>query len=178
MKMRIMKLRNTFTKLITMTVALAAIALIGSTWAAGQTESQNNLKQLHLGCIGFVDGQTLRFSAFNPNPPERVSEPVRARVRLYDAAGNVLAQSEEVDLPPGQFRTFDFNRAGLRAAGEPNTGRLQVRAEIIYGFVLTSTLIPSDQFPAAMELIDNSTGRTILVGYQTGSVGWVKISPD
>jgi hypothetical protein len=177
MKRRIMKLRNTLTKLITMTVALAAIALIGSTWAAAQTESQNNLKQLHLGCIGFVDGQTLRFSAFNPNTPEEASEPVRAKVRLYDATGNVLAQSEEVDLAPGQFRTFDFNRAGLRASGEIGAGRLHVRAEIIYGFVATSQQ-PPDQFPAVMELIDSSTGRTILVGYQTGSVGWVKLSPD
>ena len=83
--------------------------------------------------IGFVPGQTLRItvahvsteSRQDQNPPD-----VRVGVWLLDARGRVIAQSDEIAIPPGEFRSFDFNRDSIPLAGEPGTGRLQVRGEI------------------------------------------------
>ena len=159
--MRIMRLRNTFSKLITMTIAVAALALIGSSWmpGGGRTAAQHVKGFGGVTQAGFVPGQTLRVSLFNPNPPERGSASVRAQVRLCDATGNVLARSPEVELPPGQFRSFDFNRADLPLVGEPNTGRLQVRGQIYYLFADGS--VSPDDFLASTEIIDNGTGKTL-----------------
>ncbi len=85
-------------------------------------------------------------------------------MKLYDAQGNLLARSQEVEVPPGQFRTFDFNRDALSAAGEPGTGRLQVRADI--GIRLISLDGSKTYFPTSMEGADNRTGGN----YFTGSV--------
>lgn len=181
-----MTIRNTITKLVTLTMAVAALAVIGSIWAPGQaiatgraTEIDNSAgttAEIALGdgsvrffssSISSVPGQTLRFSVFNPNPPEQGSGGVSGHVKIFDSYGHALAQSEEVELTPGQFRTFDFNRADLRAAGEPGTGRLQVRAEIICRFSDNPEQIPPDSFSVSMELVDNRTGQTT---YYTGTV--------
>lgn len=162
-----MKTLKTTVKLITISIALVGIA---SVWTiaegAGPSQVNPNAYQiLSAGPNGLAHGQTLRFSVLNPHEPERTerrSAPVRARVRLYDAQGNIIAQSEEVIIPPGQFRSFDFNRSEMPLAGEPGTGRLQVRAEIE---ISSPTFVQADGravFPASLELVDNSTGRTAL----------------
>jgi len=77
-----MKIRNATSKLIALTVA--AMAIIGSTWAGrwasatGRTEAQNNLREFHLACVGYVPGKTPRFSVLNPSWPEQRRETVRA----------------------------------------------------------------------------------------------------
>jgi hypothetical protein len=169
-----MKIRNTITKVVTLTMVVAAMAVIGSTVTA---EAQQHVRVFEgISFAGVIPGQMLRFSVLNLNAPEQGSQPARAQVLLYDAQGNVLARSQEVELSPGQFRIFDFNRDDLSPAGDPGTGRLQVRG--VYRLFLDdgSTLTP-EQFPVSMEVVDNRTGKTVL-GYQNGYVGWVKISPD
>jgi hypothetical protein len=172
-----MKVRNTITKLITisMVVAMAvagSLAMEGRAGASGPAAPQNNLKQIALFSppIGFIPGQTLRFSVRNPNAPARGSEPARVQVRLYDAQGNVLAQSEEKAVPAGQFRSFDFNRDDLRLAGEPATGRLQVRAGVGALVSVGGSSTWFDHAPVSMELIENSTGKTEVI--ETPAVGF------
>lgn len=117
--------------------------------------------------MGFVFGQTIRItvahvrtdSGQDQTPPD-----IRVGVWLLDAQGRVIAQSEQLQIPRNEFRSFDFNRAALTLPGEPGTGRLQVHARVVmhvaepYQFTddpnATGLLVPS------LELIDNSTGRT------------------
>ncbi|MBA3713636.1 MAG: hypothetical protein H0W76_14475 [Pyrinomonadaceae bacterium] len=108
--------------------------------------------------LGIVPGQTLRLSLFNPpsSGSETQRHPISAHVKVFDYGGNLLAQSPELVIPPSEFRSFNFSRAALPPAGEPGTGRLQVRVrlELSGSPKATALLVPS------LEIIDNSTGRT------------------
>jgi hypothetical protein len=156
-----MKTRSTITKLIALTVAVAAMAVIGSICWTTEAQHTRLIFATDQGIYGFVPGQTARFSVANLSAPEQGGGPVRAQVKLYDAQGNVLAQSEEVELRPGQFRTFDFNRDDLLVAGEPGTGRLQVRPGIGILKSRDGGSTWPNNIPASMELVDNRTGATI-----------------
>src|SRR5262245_5787570 len=124
-----MKIRNRITKLITLAMAIAAMAVIGSSWTTGRTAAQTNPAPSSLATppVGFVPGQTLRFSVFNPNAPEPGSQPVSAQISVYDATGRLLAQTVPTAILPGHFLICDFKREDLQVAGEPGTGRLEVR---------------------------------------------------
>src|SRR3954471_8067975 len=117
-----MKICNTITKLITITTAVAAMAALSFALmparAAGQVALGNGSVRFMSNSIGFVPGNTLRFSVVYPNAAQQGSARIVAQVKLFDAQGNVLARSEEVLLPLGQLRIFDFNRDALSAAGE------------------------------------------------------------
>ena len=81
---------------------------------------------------------------------------LRARIVLNDAGGNAIAQSSELAISPGEFRSYDFSRGDLPLMGEPGTGRVQIAANIFLKFD------PEDlgSVSATLELVDNSTGRT------------------
>lgn len=169
-----MKIRQTITKLITITMAAAAIAVLGSNAIArrasayGSAGSQNNLKQIALFSppISFVSGETFRVSVVNPNAMEQGSARVNGKVKLFDASGRLLAESEEVVLPPNQTRNFDFLRDDLHVVGEPVTGRLEVRAEIHYRYIESRGQISPNHFPVTVELGDRNCDLcTPVVGF-------------
>jgi hypothetical protein len=165
-----MKIRNRITKFATVAMVVAAMAVIGST---GTARAQHVRVFDGYTFAGVVPGQMLRFSIFNPNLPEQGS--FRAQVLLYDEQGNVLARSQQVDLPSGEFRSFDFNRSDLSPAGDPETGRLQIRGHVQVFMGDGSVPLPPTLVSASMELVDARTGGTIV---HTGYVGWVKISEE
>ena len=84
--------------------------------------------------IGLARGDMLRFSAFHPEPTDEPREPIRMRMKLYDAQGNVIAESAEVVIPAGEFRYVDFYRDDLPLAGDGNAGLVQVRTVPLWGF--------------------------------------------
>jgi hypothetical protein len=112
--------------------------------------------------MGIVRGQTLRATLSNPKSSGLDYVPLR--VKLFDADGTLIAQSQDLVIPPGEFRSFDFNRDALHLPGEPGTGRLQVRArlEVSADDSSSFTFDPeaSRVLAASFELIDNSTGQT------------------
>ena len=79
--------------------------------------------------VGLARGEMLRFTALNPTKTEsgRRNEPISLQLKLYDANGDVIAESAEVVIPPGEFRFVDFNHDDLPVAGEPGTARTQIR---------------------------------------------------
>lgn len=119
--------------------------------------------------LGIVPGQTLRISVVNPLGPPLPDEDGRKFKMLFaplilDADGRVIARSDEITLDPGESHSFDFKRADLPLAGEPGTGRLQVRSEIRRRFFSgIASRIPQGVFPGTLELIDNSSGKTMLL---------------
>jgi hypothetical protein len=128
--------------------------------------------------MGLTYGQTLRVNALYPgDPADPQRQSVRTRVSLYGASGALLAQSAEATVAPGEFRSFDFDRAGIPASGEPIGGRLPMRVS------LAATRDPSSliQDPeaagplaASFELIDNNTSRTVDVWV---TVGFFEVVP-
>lgn len=116
--------------------------------------------------IGFIPGERLSLSVFNP--PEEGGEPVRAQAYIYDATGRLITRSAQVDLRPDQGYTFAFNRDDLLLAGEPGTGRLQVRAVI--QVVLMGRSVRPLKLPVWIAIVNNRTGGTSGGSYYTGSV--------
>ena len=113
--------------------------------------------------LGLAPGQTLRLTALNGNDPgsRGGSEPVHALATLYDAHGSPIAQSAEVEIPAGEFRSIEFDRDDLGLAGEPGTGRVQVRSRIRYRFL---AIVDRTQLsPPSSEILDKSTGMTAAI---------------
>ena len=111
---------------------------------------------------GLARGQTLRITVPNGNEQESRSGslPVRAQATLFDAQGNPVDQSPEVEIPPGEFRSIDFDRDDLPLAGEQGTGRLEVRSQIRYRFL---AIVDRTQLsPPSEEIIDMSSGMTTI----------------
>jgi hypothetical protein len=177
-----MKTRNTITKLIAITMAVAAIAIIGSSLTAGRARAagqQDGGLQLEMSrslrhaLYGFIPGQSLSCSVANTPTQEEGGGPVRVQAYIYDSFGKLLSRTDPVEVPEGQFRTLRFNRDELPLAGEPDTGRVQVRAVIQVAFMDGS--VRPFRLPVSIELVDNRTGATIGGSYSTG---YVKVSDD
>lgn len=135
------------------------------------------------GLIAAIPGQTLRatwanFSAADPR--DRVLEPLGVNVKLFNAAGQMIAQAEAAPAQAGRFQSFDFNRDLIGLPGEPGTGRLPVRVEVTARFRVAQQVDAAtrqkalEDFPASMELIGNSTGRTAAVWV---TVGFFEVAP-
>jgi hypothetical protein len=113
---------------------------------------------------GIVPGQTLRVTLSNPpsSGSKAKGNPVIGRVKFFDESGNLIAQSDESVIPPGEFRSFDLDRDALSLPGEMGTGRLQTLGS--WSLILPDASPRQARAPgrvaASFELIDNVTGKT------------------
>lgn len=137
-----------------------------------QTDSKYRLiilaaqRSKQLAPMGFIPGQSLRYTFFYPN--EEGSQPVRVTTYVYDAPGRLLMQTDPVELGPGQSYTSTINREDLPAEGDKGTERLQVRGVIQVAFMDGS--VRHIKIPVWMEVVENRTGTTKGGPYFTGSV--------
>lgn len=122
--------------------------------------------------VGIAREQTLRISVFNPLVPQPGDDVRKYKMLvaplILNADGQVIARQAEMALAPGQSHSFDFGHADLlMAGGEPGTARLQVRSEIRRRFFpgITARISQGgvDYFPETIELVDQGTGRTMLL---------------
>ena len=141
------------------------VLLIGTVaLAAGQAYSRENERHIQLLSFphGLASGQTVRTSmGLNANFADGSVKYVRARIQLLDTEGEVIAESDEIRVAPGEIRFWDVSRDQIRAEGDRGTGRIQVRVRIL---VTTNSFdVNRDRPPvlAALEVIDSSTGRTV-----------------
>jgi hypothetical protein len=113
--------------------------------------------------VGVVPGQTLRLTVFNTGAPRTDrhdrDDRMRTVVVILDGGGEVVARSGEVAVGPGAFHAFDFRRADIALAGEPGTGRAQVRVQVRHRFF---AVVDRTQVQTALELVDDATGRSAL----------------
>jgi hypothetical protein len=119
--------------------------------------------------IGLVPGQRVRLTLTNPPSygteagSEAKPSHVGGHVKVFDSIGNAVAQSDELVIPAGEFRSFDFNRDEIALPGEPGTHRVQARIKPFFSFSsgrLSPVLV-------SFEVVDNSTGKTrVLSGNQ------------
>ena len=108
--------------------------------------------------VGLARGDMLRYTAFNPLKTEsgERNEPIRLRLKLYDARGNVIAESAAVEIPPGEFHSIDFNRDDLAVEGEPGTARTEIRTQALWGVRIRHRF----NVTSSLEIVDSSTGAT------------------
>jgi hypothetical protein len=138
------------------------VLLIGlGALAAGQAYAQEQGRWIEVlsGSWGFIPGETARISVTlrrlaNPQLP-----PINARIQLLDTEGRVISQSDKIRVEPGQIRFWDAPRNLIPAAGEPGTGRLQLRTRML---VTTSSMdLDPESLMPTIEIIDGATGRTL-----------------
>jgi hypothetical protein len=165
-----MKKRNTIIMLIPMTIALIVTAFTGSIRAAVDGHVINTFLY-SVPAFTCGSGQTLRFSAVNPNPVEEGNPSIRVQVKLYDAQGTVIASSREVEVLPGQFRSFDFLSDHLPVAGEPETGHMQLRAEFQIR-VDAQAVFSRKEIPLSYQILNTraSSSGSSAGSYYTGTV--------
>jgi hypothetical protein len=108
--------------------------------------------------VGLARGESLRFSAFNPAKTDsgRNNEPINMQLQLFDAEGNVVAESAVVEIPPGKFRWVDFNYADLAPTGEPGVGRTQFLTQALWGLNPRQPISVS----TSLEILDDTSGAT------------------
>ena len=132
--------------------------------------------------MGIVPGQTLRVTLSNPPSfgPKARRNPVIGRVKFFDGSGNLIAQSDESVIPPGEFRSFDLDRDALSLPGESGTGRLQARASwsLVTRDASTHRANASGRVAASFELMDNLTGKTEVLSGQECLVFFLGGVPD
>jgi hypothetical protein len=124
--------------------------------------------------IGIVPAQSLLVTLFNP-PTTGPEAPRRSivRVKIFDAESNLIAQSPDLLIPPGDSRSFRVDRDALPVPGEARTQRLQVRAHI-EAITDDSSTIPIQTrsgLIASVEVVDNSTGRTTVSANNLKQIG-------
>lgn len=113
---------------------------------------------------GLLPGHFLRFNLYNPSP---AGTPVaRGHVRVFDGRSGLLAVTDEVEICAGCFNSIDIARESFNLPGDPNTGRLQVRAEVEISTWVPNTRseTPAIEFPTSYELVNRESGQTILIG--------------
>lgn len=152
------------------------VLLVGfSALADGQVYARQQRNWIAIQSLswGMSNGQTARLSAANfvfvdgsvrSGDPSVVDIPVIVYIQLLDQDGEVLAQSDEIRVEPGQTRFWDAPRESL-PAGE-STGRLQLRARIL--ITTGSADLDGGALPLALtlELIDSGTGRTSAIWHK------------
>ena len=163
-----MKIRQTITKLFTITLAVAALAAVSYGWipgrgAAGQVVLSDSSVRFISPSISFKPGQKIRLNVYIPSRPNLQIATFYWGATILDANGNILARSEPVSLSSGQFGSVEFLRDDLHVEGEPVTGRLPVGCDFQFQAdaqpVVLSSSVP---FLISVEVIDTRTGGTRL----------------
>ncbi len=134
------------------------IGLVGLT--AGRADAQENGR--HIGLLsrswGIARGQTLRASVVNAALADGSVRFLNPSIQLLDMEGEVVAQSGEIRVEPGQTRFWDAPYEQILGAREP-TGRLQLRARILF----EKRSFDRNRPPlVTLEIFDPSTGVTSL----------------
>jgi hypothetical protein len=131
--------------------------------ASGRANAQTDQKYFELlsYSFGFAPGETARISVTLRRlaTPELPEIPASVRIQLLDTEGRVISQSDEIRVEPGQIRFWDAPRNQIPAAGEPGTGRLQVRTRIVV--TASATDFDPESVIPTIEIIDGATGRTL-----------------
>jgi hypothetical protein len=142
--------------------------------AAGEPSAETVSIDFERDSFGMARGQTARFTVINPaartdqqgcgefgTACARVT--VSVVVTMMDQQGNLVAQSAETEIPPGEFRSMDFNRDAFLLPGEPGTGRLQIRPVLRMAFARSAPQGFDERLMASIEIVDNLTGRTTVL---------------
>jgi prepilin-type processing-associated H-X9-DG protein len=107
---------------------------------------------------GIARSQTARVSVMNVAFADGSVKTVRGRIHLLDTDGEVVAQSDEIRVEPGQTRFWDAPYEQIIGAREP-TGRLQLRARILF----EKRSFDRNRPPlVTLEIFEPSTGVTTL----------------
>ena len=123
-------------------------------------------KRSKLAPISLLPEENLVYTVFNPN--EEGSQTAHVTTYTYDSYGNLMRQTDPVELRPGDSYSFKINRDDLRVAGEKGTGLLQLSTSI-HAALMDGSVRPV-KLHVSMERVGTRTGSTSGGDYFTGTV--------
>jgi hypothetical protein len=149
-----MKPNTRSTKLLTMAIAVVAAVAIWTSWSTRQVQAIQDSEDFPPP-FGLAQGQTARLTVLNRGEESGIV----IEYRFLNSAGGIVGETPEPHLiPPGQFRSFDFNLPNPPPGTVDFFGRIQVRAVVsVIGNPEVKDLRIS------LEVFDNATGRTSFV---------------
>ncbi|HEU4434581.1 MAG TPA: hypothetical protein VFR51_14455 [Pyrinomonadaceae bacterium] len=156
-----MKTNKTITRLLTMALAVAALAaaglLSGASWVQ-PVEAQTgdgSVKFISYASVGIVHGQKVSLCAGNVS---KATGNLSLSFSFYLAHGSIssssvpLFESEWIKVPPAEVRCTDVSREDLKTEGETRTGRAQV-------LVKATTIAPAgstpQDVPVSLEVLED-----------------------
>lgn len=175
-----MKTRYKLTKLITRTMATAALAaglLCGAGWlqpVEAQT-SDGSVKFVSYTSIGIVNGQRVSLSVANTTEPAGT---VFLSFQYYLAHGTNSStsvpfyESGWIKVPPGEMRSSGVSRGDLTTEGEPGTGRAEIIAKAT---VIAPAGSKPVHVPGSLEVIEDEVESRAILDFKNGSEYRVKI---
>jgi hypothetical protein len=103
---------------------LTALALLLSCLFQATVAAQDTDQPILLSAaFGLARDKSVLLTVFMPEGPIGTSH-----VKLFDGAGNAVAESAEVRIAGGSFHSFHFEPGDIHLVGEEGTGRRQLRA--------------------------------------------------
>lgn len=137
-----MKTRNAITKLITKTMAVAALAAAGLLCATGWLQAvqaqtgDGSVKFISYASIGMVHGERARLTVSNTQESSgtlSLSFSYYMAHQSHSTLSDPFYETEWMQVPRGELRFSEIRREDLKTEGEPETGRAQmiVRLSIV-----------------------------------------------
>ena len=140
-------------------VLLVAAVVLTAVQANAQSDQPKHIELLSYS-FGIIQGQTARISLILPRlaNPQLPGDAVSARIQVLGTEGEVLLQSGELNVAPGQTRFWDVPRAMLPASREVG-GRRQVRIRMLV--TTQSNDLDLQSVMSTLEVLDDFTGGTV-----------------
>jgi len=142
---------------------LMALALFTLCFCQSPTQAQEQTRQItiiqDLVTVGLVPGQTLSITVSNH---EDSGATCNCHIKVFDGRGGLVFQTPEAVIAPGEFHSFNIDRADISLPGDPRTGRFEVAARLdeIRSASVERSKARIDKLPTTIQLIDNPTGKT------------------
>ena len=158
-----MKTRNTITKFLTISLAVAVLSVAGWLTPVAAQTGNDTVSLVAYASVGIATGEGVRLSMANPKTS---AGNLKLRVCLYPAGGRLdsntvpLYESEWIEVPPGEFWSTDVWRKDLKTDGEPQTQRQQLLATMV---LMGINRINRDEYAGSLEVLeeDAQTGNVL-----------------
>ena len=170
--------KKTWKKLMSvMGLALLALCFSQIPAHAQEVEQKRQITIVQdLGVVGFVPGQTLSFTLSNP---EDSGVSFRGHVKILDGT-RVVFETPEVEIGPGQFHSFEINRSDISLPGDPRTGRFRAAGRLlgVRKASVERAKARIDKLPLSIEIVDNDSGKTVVLRTTLVPIGGVPVPID
>ena len=149
-------------------VAVGTVILLAIMFASSDLSAQTTARKTEIAyvspSIGIVHGQTVRVGHFAMG--DGSVRAVGGHVKVFDGGGIAVMEIPIREVQAGESDHIDVRRSDLSHVGDPKTGRLQIRLEVLVVYS-DSTRKSGDStrvFPPSYELVNDETGESILIG--------------
>lgn len=120
--------------------------------------------------MGIGRNQTARVTVYHPsrlvlaeNGSYEKSEAISGHVKVFDGSGNLIAQSPELVIPPGEHRSFEYNPY-ITVDYVENRAQVRIKPFLTFESKRLPALPADDRVITSLvsfEVVDNATGKTV-----------------